>query len=169
MCVHILQGLTSKEAELLKDGFNADKSCGCANQSPLTTDMARSMDPQASEPDTPNSSNAPTPYGFESQLKLEADNVPSTSGTAKNCVFKLGMFASFLYLRRLNLLSQRLMFLRYNPSGDRVKYSSSSGGIYQLQTISARYRFVLNHSPLVSISHDLIDTIVMRILLLLSH
>ncbi|XP_068483803.1 uncharacterized protein [Phaseolus vulgaris] len=106
-----LGGLTSKEAELLKDGFNADKSCGCANQSPLTTDMARSMDPQASEPDTPNSSNAPTPYGFESQLKLEADNVPSTSGTAKNCVFKLG---------------------------DRVKYSSSSGGIYQLQTISAR-------------------------------
>ncbi|XP_068483799.1 uncharacterized protein [Phaseolus vulgaris] len=108
-----LGGLTSKEAELLKDGFNADKSCGCANQSPLTTDMARSMDPQASEPDTPNSSNAPTPYGFESQLKLEADNVPSTSGTAKNCVFKLG---------------------------DRVKYSSSSGGIYQLQTISASNR-----------------------------
>ncbi|XP_068483802.1 uncharacterized protein [Phaseolus vulgaris] len=114
-----LGGLTSKEAELLKDGFNADKSCGCANQSPLTTDMARSMDPQASEPDTPNSSNAPTPYGFESQLKLEADNVPSTSGTAKNCVFKLG---------------------------DRVKYSSSSGGIYQLQTISARYRGPANGS-----------------------
>ncbi|XP_068483798.1 uncharacterized protein [Phaseolus vulgaris] len=115
-----LGGLTSKEAELLKDGFNADKSCGCANQSPLTTDMARSMDPQASEPDTPNSSNAPTPYGFESQLKLEADNVPSTSGTAKNCVFKLG---------------------------DRVKYSSSSGGIYQLQTISARYSNRIYRGP----------------------
>jgi len=143
LCFHFLQGLTSKEAELLKDGFNADKTCGCDKQSPLITDMAMSMDPPASEPDTPNSSNAPTPYAFESQLKLEADNVPSTSGTAKNCVFKLGMFASFLHLRRLNL-SQRLMFFIYNPSGDRVKYSSPSGGIYQLQSISARYRFVLN-------------------------
>ncbi|TKY73632.1 ATPase family AAA domain-containing protein 1-A [Spatholobus suberectus] len=101
----LLGGLSSKEAELLKDGFNAEKSCSCAKQSPIATDMARSMDPSASEPDTPNSSNAPTSYGFESQPKLEADNVPSTSGTAKNCVFKLG---------------------------DRVKYScSSSGGLYQ--------------------------------------
>jgi len=119
--------------------------------------MAGSMDPPASEPETQNSSNEPTPCGFESQLKFETDNLPSTSGAAKNCVFKLGMFASFLHLRRLNL-SQRLMFFRYNPSGDRVKYSSSSGGIYQLQTISTRYRFVLNCSQLVSISHDLIDT-----------
>ncbi|KHN31902.1 ATPase family AAA domain-containing protein 1-A [Glycine soja] len=107
----LLGGLSSKEAELLKDGFSADKSCGYAKQSPTATDMARCMDPSASEPETPNSSNAPTPYGFESQPKLEADNVPSTSGTTKNCVFKLG---------------------------DRVKYSSSSGGLYQLQTISSR-------------------------------
>ncbi|KAG5049979.1 hypothetical protein JHK85_011082 [Glycine max] len=109
----LLGGLSSKEAELLKDGFSADKSCGYAKQSPTATDMARCMDPSASEPETPNSSNAPTPYGFESQPKLEADNVPSTSGTAKNCVFKLG---------------------------DRVKYSSSSGGLYQLQTISSSNR-----------------------------
>lgn len=107
--VHILQGLTSKEAELLKDGFNADKSCGCAKQSPLTTDMAGSVDPPASEPETQNSSNANTPCGFESQLKFETDNLPSTSGAAKNCVFKLGRFASFLHIRRLNL-SQRLIF-----------------------------------------------------------
>ncbi|KAH1126354.1 hypothetical protein AAZX31_06G163200 [Glycine max] len=106
----LLGGLSSKEAELLKDGFNAEKFCAYA-KSPSSSDMARCMDPSASEPDTPNSSNAPTPYGFESQPKLEADNVPSTSGTAKNCVFKLG---------------------------DRVKYSSSSGGLYQLQTISSK-------------------------------
>ncbi|KAG5046145.1 hypothetical protein JHK86_015551 [Glycine max] len=110
----LLGGLSSKEAELLKDGFNAEKFCAYA-KSPSSSDMARCMDPSASEPDTPNSSNAPTPYGFESQPKLEADNVPSTSGTAKNCVFKLG---------------------------DRVKYSSSSGGLYQLQTISSKYKFV---------------------------
>ncbi|KAL5146148.1 ATPase family AAA domain-containing protein FIGL1 [Glycine soja] len=86
----LLGGLSSKEAELLKDGFNAEKFCAYA-KSPSSSDMARCMDPSASEPDTPNSSNAPTPYGFESQPKLEADNVPSTSGTAKNCVFKLGI------------------------------------------------------------------------------
>ncbi|XP_029126658.1 uncharacterized protein LOC109795955 isoform X3 [Cajanus cajan] len=101
----LLGGLSSKEAELLKDGFNAEKSCSFAKQSPTATDTARSMDPPASEPDTPNSSNAPTSYGVESQPKLEADNVPSTSGTAKSCVFKLG---------------------------DRVKYNcSSSSGFYQ--------------------------------------
>lgn len=54
------------------------------------------MDPPASETDTPSSSNAPTPHGLESQAKLEADNVPSTSGTAKNCLFKLGMCSSVL-------------------------------------------------------------------------
>ena len=115
------------------------------------------MDPSASEPETTHSSNAPTPYGFESQPKLEADNVPSTSGTAKNCVFKLGMCASYLYLRSLNL-SQRLTFSIYNSAGDRVKYSSSSGGLYQLQTISSRYKFVLNCSELAYISHNLNDT-----------
>ncbi|KAL2347034.1 hypothetical protein Fmac_001034 [Flemingia macrophylla] len=101
----LLGGLSSKEAELVKDGFNAEKSCSVAKQYPTAIDMARSVDPPASEPDTPNSSNAPTTYGFESQPKLEADNAPSTSGAAKNCVFKLG---------------------------DRVKYScSSSSGMYQ--------------------------------------
>ncbi|CAI8597541.1 unnamed protein product [Vicia faba] len=100
----LLGGLSSKEAELLKDGFTADKSCSCPKQSPTAIDTAKSMDPPASETDAPSSSNAPTPHGLESQAKLETDNVPSTSGTAKNCLFKLG---------------------------DRVKYSSSSGCLYQ--------------------------------------
>ncbi|XP_027339693.1 uncharacterized protein LOC113853311 isoform X2 [Abrus precatorius] len=101
----LLGGLSSKEAELLKDGFNAEKSYSCPKQSPAATDTARSMDPSASESDTPSSSNPPTSFGFEFHPKLETDNVPSTSGTAKNCVFKLG---------------------------DRIKFSwSSSGGMYQ--------------------------------------
>ncbi|KAK7350698.1 hypothetical protein VNO77_09580 [Canavalia gladiata] len=100
----LLGGLSSKEAELLKDGLNAEKSYACAKPSSTASDMARSIDPSASESDTPSSSNAPT-YNFEPQPKLETDNVPSTSGTAKNCVFKLG---------------------------DRVKFSCSSpGGLYQ--------------------------------------
>ncbi|KAK7265565.1 hypothetical protein RJT34_33186 [Clitoria ternatea] len=99
----LLGGLSSKETELLKDGFNAEKSNSCIKQSP--TDMVRSMGPLASETETPSPSNAPTSYGFESQPKLETDNIPSTSGTAKNCLVKLG---------------------------DRVKFSfSSSCGLYQ--------------------------------------
>ncbi|KAI4336307.1 hypothetical protein L6164_014847 [Bauhinia variegata] len=101
----LLGGLSSKEAELLKEGINAEKSCGCTKQSPTITDLGRGMDPSSSETDTPSSSNAPTPNGLESQPKLETDAIPSSSGTAKNCLFKLG---------------------------DRVKFScSSSGGLYQ--------------------------------------
>ncbi|MED6223658.1 hypothetical protein PIB30_076211 [Stylosanthes scabra] len=100
----LLGGLSSKEAELLKDGSNAEKSCTCTKQSPTATDVARSMDPSTSEPDTPSSSNAPT-FGIESQPKMEIDSAPSTSGAAKSGTFKLG---------------------------DRVKYSfSSSGSLYQ--------------------------------------
>ncbi|KAH1248910.1 ATPase family AAA domain-containing protein 1 [Glycine max] len=90
----LLGGLSSKEAELLKDGLNAEKSFRCTKLSP-TEDMARIMDPLASETETPSPSNAPTSYGFESQPKLETDNTPSTSGTAKSCSFKLGV--GFIY------------------------------------------------------------------------
>ncbi|XP_061371799.1 uncharacterized protein LOC133314345 isoform X2 [Gastrolobium bilobum] len=82
----LLGGLSSKEAELLKDGFNAEKSCSCTKQCPTATDM----DPSASETQIPSSSNAATSYGPESQPKLETDGVPSTSGTAKTTLFKLG-------------------------------------------------------------------------------
>ncbi|KAE9604273.1 putative adenosinetriphosphatase [Lupinus albus] len=85
----LLGGLSSKEAELLKDGFNAEKSCSFSKQTPTATDMA-SMDPSTRDTDTPSSSNAPTPHGLESQPKLEIDSVPPSSGTAKNCLFKLG-------------------------------------------------------------------------------
>jgi hypothetical protein len=56
------------------------------------------MDPPASETDTPSTSNAPTPLGLEPQAKLDTDSVPSTSGTAKNCLFKLGMCSSVFIL-----------------------------------------------------------------------
>ncbi|KAK7282029.1 hypothetical protein RIF29_10505 [Crotalaria pallida] len=100
----LLGGLSSKEAELLKDGLNAEKSCSSAKQSPSPTDIAVAVDPSASDTDTPSSSNAPTSHGLESQPKMEIESVPSISGTAKNCLFK---------------------------QGDRVKYScSSSGSLY---------------------------------------
>ncbi|ESW27532.1 hypothetical protein PHAVU_003G210300 [Phaseolus vulgaris] len=100
----LLGGLSSKEAELLKDGLNVEKSFSSTKQSPTATKVAGSMDPPATETETPSSSNAPS-LGFDSQPKLETDNMPSASGTAKSCLFKLG---------------------------DRVKFScSSSCGVYQ--------------------------------------
>lgn len=87
--------MSSKEAELLKDGYNAEKSCNSPKQSPLTMDLAGSMDPSAGEADLsageadpPSSSNAPSSYGLHSQSKLESGTVPRTS---KNYLFKTGM------------------------------------------------------------------------------
>ncbi|XP_028767336.1 uncharacterized protein LOC114725039 isoform X2 [Neltuma alba] len=101
----LLGGLSSKEAELLKDGFLVEKTCSCAKQSSTAADLARNLDPSTSETDTPSPSNAPTSYGLEPQPKTETDATLSTSGATKNCLFKLG---------------------------DRVKYScSSSVGLYQ--------------------------------------
>ncbi|XP_075661412.1 uncharacterized protein LOC142631196 isoform X2 [Castanea sativa] len=99
----LLGGLSSKEAELLKDGNNAEKSCNCGKQNPLPMDLAASMDPSAGEADIPSSSNAPSPSGLESQPKMETDAVPSSSGASKNDLFKLG---------------------------DRVKFNGSVGGMY---------------------------------------
>ncbi|XP_040988881.1 uncharacterized protein LOC121236503 isoform X3 [Juglans microcarpa x Juglans regia] len=99
-----LGGLSSKEAELLKDGYNAEKSCNCSKQSPLTMDLSRNIGPSAVEVDPPSSLNAPSSYGLESQTKMESETAPSSSATSKNLLFKIG---------------------------DRVKFSAStSGGLY---------------------------------------
>ncbi|KAG2676188.1 hypothetical protein I3760_12G041400 [Carya illinoinensis] len=99
-----LGGLSSKEAELLKDGYNAEKSCNCPKQSPLTMELARNTGPLAVEVDPPSSLNAPSSYGLESQPKMESETVPSSSATSKNLLFKIG---------------------------DRVKFSASTlGGLY---------------------------------------
>ncbi|KAK4264504.1 hypothetical protein QN277_025667 [Acacia crassicarpa] len=101
----LLDGLSTKEAELIRDGILDEENFVCFKQSSTATDLARNMEPSTSETDTPSPSNAPTSYGLESQPKTETDATPSTSGTTKYCLFKIG---------------------------DRVKYScSSSGGLYQ--------------------------------------
>ncbi|KAJ6760902.1 AAA ATPASE putative-RELATED [Salix purpurea] len=105
-----LGGLSSKEAELMKDGFNGVKSCTCAKQSPVTTVASKSVILSASETDTPCSLNAPA--NLESQTKME-DTLPSSSGfgASGNLLFKIG---------------------------DRVKFtSSSSSGLYQTTTSSS--------------------------------
>ncbi|XP_011044169.1 PREDICTED: uncharacterized protein LOC105139438 isoform X1 [Populus euphratica] len=95
-----LGGLSSKEAELLKDGTNAEKSCTCSKQVPVTTDPSKSVNISAGETDTPNSSNAPA----SQELFEMEDTLPSSSGpgAARNRLFKIG---------------------------DRVKFTSSSSSV----------------------------------------
>ncbi|XP_038894021.1 uncharacterized protein LOC120082789 isoform X2 [Benincasa hispida] len=96
-----LGGLSSKEAELLKDGINAAKSCSCSKQSIVSTETTKNTDQVTGEEDTPSSSTLFTP---DSQPKMEMDSIPSSSGTAKNSFLKIG---------------------------DRVRFiGSASGGIY---------------------------------------
>ncbi|KAM1185983.1 hypothetical protein TB2_014858 [Malus domestica] len=84
-----LGGLSSKEAELIKDGLNAEKLCSLTKQSPALPDLAKNNDLSASETEAPGSSNAPL-NDMESQPKMETDTLPSSSGTSKNYLFKIG-------------------------------------------------------------------------------
>lgn len=89
-CSNVLQGLSSKEAELLKDGTNAAKSCSCSKQSTVSTETTKNTDQVTGEEDTPSSSNA-TLFTPDSQPKMEMDSIPSSSGTAKNNFLKIGI------------------------------------------------------------------------------
>lgn len=82
--------MSSKEAEFLKDGFNAEKSCICTKQSPMIADSLKSVNPSGLEADTPSSLNAPSSFGQGSQPKMDIDAVPSSSGTSRNLLFKIG-------------------------------------------------------------------------------
>ena len=81
--------MSSKEAELLKDGANAEKSCTCTKQSPGPTDLAKGLTPTV-EAETSIPVAAPT-CGPESQPKAEADTMPTSSGSSKNQMFKIGI------------------------------------------------------------------------------
>lgn len=90
LILNVFQGLSSKEAELLKDGTSAEKSCGCVKQGPTSTDLAKSINLPVSESDTPSSSNPP-PQGPESQPKMETDTTLTSAGTSKNHMLRIGM------------------------------------------------------------------------------
>ena len=85
----MIQGLASKEAELVKDGSNTDKSYNCTKQSIVPTDSMKTVDQATREADAPSSVNGAS-CGPESQTKMDCDNVPSSSGTTKNYLFKIG-------------------------------------------------------------------------------
>ncbi|XP_057972333.1 uncharacterized protein LOC131160549 isoform X2 [Malania oleifera] len=99
-----LGGLSSKEAELLKDGFGTDKSSNFAKQSPGPTDLGKSMGPPAGEADAACSLNAPS-LCLDSQPKMETDTMPSSSGASKNQLFKFGDRVKFTSSAYGNLYS----------------------------------------------------------------
>ncbi|XWS60284.1 hypothetical protein CRYUN_Cryun07bG0023300 [Craigia yunnanensis] len=98
-----LGGLSSKETELLKDGVNAEKSCNCTKQSPGPTDLTKSLTPTI-EAETSSPVAAPT-CGPDSQPKTEADTIPSSSGSSKNQMFKIGDRVKFTNLTSGSLYS----------------------------------------------------------------
>ncbi|KAL6996983.1 hypothetical protein U1Q18_007108, partial [Sarracenia purpurea var. burkii] len=91
-----LGGLSSKEAELLKEGQNAEKSYNNNKLSTGAADLAKSMGPSSTEADAPSSSNVPSTHGLESQQKMENDSVPSSSVTSKSPYFKIGDRVRFI-------------------------------------------------------------------------
>lgn len=106
-CSNVLQGLSSKEAELLKDGINAAKSCSCSKQSMASTETTKNTDQVTGEEDTPSSSNA-TLFTPDSQPKMEMDSIPSSSGTAKNNFLKIGIGLMHLHWTSCSFLFSML-------------------------------------------------------------
>ncbi|KAL3617557.1 hypothetical protein CASFOL_037878 [Castilleja foliolosa] len=99
---HLFLGGSAKDAELPKEGDNAEKVCNTGKQVPGSTDLAKDIGFLAGEADAPNLLGSP--LASESLAKMEIDNVPSSSNATKNLSFKLG---------------------------DRVKYvGPASGGLY---------------------------------------
>ncbi|XP_010248969.1 PREDICTED: uncharacterized protein LOC104591697 isoform X2 [Nelumbo nucifera] len=89
-----LGGLSSKDSDVLKDGLKAEKICSCSKQRPGHADVAKINIPLAGEADMPDSSS--TPCGLDSQTKLETNTAPSTSGTTKTHLFKMGDRVKFV-------------------------------------------------------------------------
>ncbi|KAL0355118.1 UNVERIFIED_CONTAM: Spastin [Sesamum radiatum] len=84
---HSFLGGSSKDAELLREGQNAEKVSNVSKQVPGSTDIPKDMGLSSGEADTPNSS---TPIGSDWQTKMETDNVPSPVNAAKNPSIKFG-------------------------------------------------------------------------------
>lgn len=83
-----LGGLSSKEAELLKEGYNADKICNIVKKLSGTTDLTKGIMASSGEVDST--------LGLESQLKSETDNSPTLAGASKNPSFRIGDKVRFI-------------------------------------------------------------------------
>ncbi|KAL6518000.1 hypothetical protein OROMI_033701 [Orobanche minor] len=83
---------SSKDAELLKEGINAEKECGTSKQVPGSTDFAKEF----SSGETAISNLLGSPLGLESLTKMEIDNMPSSVTASKIPSIKLGDIVKFV-------------------------------------------------------------------------
>ncbi|KAK6118094.1 hypothetical protein DH2020_048164 [Rehmannia glutinosa] len=90
---HSFLGASSKDAELLREGNNAEKECSTSKQVPGSRDLAKDTGLSSGEGDTPN---LLSPLGLESQTKMEIDNVPSPVNATKNLSMKIGDRVKFI-------------------------------------------------------------------------
>ncbi|KAG9130736.1 hypothetical protein Leryth_012689 [Lithospermum erythrorhizon] len=81
-------GLSSKEAELLKEDNTPEKICNSNKQMSEASDVGKATDNSTGDADTPNSSSAP--FGLDTQLKVDIENSSSFPATSKNPSFKMG-------------------------------------------------------------------------------
>ncbi|CAN4085339.1 unnamed protein product [Withania somnifera] len=89
-----LGGLSTKEAELLKEGCSAHKMSANSKQIPGEADLPKGNESSSGQA---TNTNTPTdPLGLETQPKTESGNVPSLAGTSKSTLFKTGDKVRFI-------------------------------------------------------------------------
>lgn len=130
--------MSIKDAELLKDGHNTEKTPDSMKKTPSSVELDKCPDP-AGEVDAPNSSNLPSSQ-IDAQPKLEL--TPFVSFSSKNYTFKSGK-CSWEILCKLPIViitpnTRNNLILAIEYPGDRVRYiGSGSTGIYT--ATSSRY------------------------------
>ncbi|KAK3043271.1 hypothetical protein RJ639_002514 [Escallonia herrerae] len=102
-----LGGLSSKEAELLKEGYNVDNSSNITKQSPGASVLDKDTEASSGEAEALNTSDIPSSLELalrpKLRPKLENGILSSSARTSNTTVFK---------------------------SGDRVRFIGASGGLY---------------------------------------
>ncbi|XP_051147751.1 uncharacterized protein LOC127262923 isoform X2 [Andrographis paniculata] len=91
---HLFLGGSSKDAELTREGQNAEKAGKTGKQASISTELAKDLGPSSGDVDAPNSL---VPLCAEWLTKLEAENVASPAiAASKNTSFKYGDRVKFV-------------------------------------------------------------------------
>ncbi|XP_019198582.1 PREDICTED: uncharacterized protein LOC109192410 isoform X2 [Ipomoea nil] len=89
-----LRGLSSKEAELLKEKYSVQKTTNGTDQIPRAPEWAKGSGHSSGKAVVDSSSDAP--LGLESHPKMDNDDAPSLVGTSKNSMFRTGDKVKFI-------------------------------------------------------------------------
>ncbi|XP_073272500.1 uncharacterized protein [Primulina huaijiensis] len=90
---HLFLGGSSKDAETLKEGVNAEKVCNTSNEVSRSTVFGKDIGLTSGEAYITNSLSSP--LGSDS-LKMETDAIPNSVNAAKNSTIKLGDRVKFI-------------------------------------------------------------------------